>query len=121
MNDPVDLACKSLHQINNDLSVAAMALELISIRLRQQDERRQNENRAGAASQIETGERSGNRELGERDSTQKQSSEKELTAQLLESCSSAIEAIHRAGKRANQTLHDISAQEPDSGRDGEAG
>ena len=121
MNDPVDLACKSLHQINNDLSVAAMALELISIKLRQQGERRQNEAPPGAASQIETVEPSSNLELAQRDFPEKQVTEKELTAQLLESCASAIEAIHRAGKRANQTLHDISAQAPDSRGKGEAG
>ena len=32
-DEPVEIACKSLHQVNNDLSIASLALDLIAIKL----------------------------------------------------------------------------------------
>ncbi|QEF96801.1 hypothetical protein Mal15_08310 [Stieleria maiorica] len=61
---------QSLHQINNDLSIASMTIELISIKLQ----------------------RGGDHPLQD---------------DLLQSCNAALDAVKRAGKTANQTLHDL--------------
>ena len=61
---------KSLHQINNDLSIASMTLELMNIKLQKEFE-------------------------------------SEFRSDLLQSCTSALDAVRRAGRIANETLHEI--------------
>ena len=61
---------KSLHQLNNHLSIASMELELINLRLQK-------------------------------------TPESESRADLVKSCSGALDAVRQAGRIANETLHQL--------------